>query len=87
MNPAPLPPAIELVGISKSLRIVFQYLLLLFLGIFLEAIGDISINSLEFDLLILIFQLGNEGLIDIVGKNQGIYACFLEHMNIRALLL
>ena len=63
-------------------------LLLCFLGgLCLESVRHIRIDSLELDALILGLQLGDEGLIDIVGQDDRIHLCRLEHIDVLALLL
>ena len=73
--------------LADALCLLFHLFFSLLGSLGLQGIGHIRIDTLELDSLILLLQLGDEGLIDIVGQDHSIHLGSLEHINILALLL
>ena len=73
--------------LADTLSLLFHLFFSLLGSLGLQGIGHIRIDTLELDSLVLLLQLGDEGLIDIVGQDHSIHLGSLEHIDVLALLL
>ena len=73
--------------LADALSLLFHLFFSLLGSLGLQGIGHIRIDTLELDSLVLLLQLGDEGLIDIVGQDHSIHLGSLEHIDVLALLL
>ena len=73
--------------LADALSLLFHLFFSLLGSLGLQGIGHIRIDTLELDSLVLLLQLGDEGLINIVGQDHSIHLGSLEHIDVLALLL